>query len=81
MENKNKLKWRSLRRSMLEVDLCFERFIQNGGLDALTDDELVMYSSLLEMDDGHLLLLFQGQECLNNANLQALVSKIRASIN
>jgi len=76
---RNKLKWRSLRRSMLEVDLCFDRFIQNGGFDKLTEEELVNYSNLLEMDDSKLLLLFQGKECLSDLRLQVLINMIRAS--
>ena len=80
MENKNKLKWRSIRRSILEVDLCFEQFIQNGGFDQLSEEDLANYLNLLEMDDSQLFLLFQGKECLTDTGLQALVDKIRTSI-
>jgi antitoxin CptB len=80
MENKNKLKWRSLRRSMLEVDLCFEQFIQNGGFDKLTDADLIIYSNLLEIDDSQLLSLFQSKERLDDADLQMLVGKIKENI-
>ena len=80
MENKNKLKWRSIRRSMLEVDLCFERFVENGGFDQLVEDDLANYVNLLEMDDSQLLLLFQGKERLTDDGLQALVDQIRKSL-
>lgn len=73
-----KLKWRS-RRSMLELDLYFERFIQCGDFSRLNDDELNLYQMLLELDDGDLLLLFQGKQRLVDENAQKLVDKIISS--
>lgn len=70
-----KLKWRS-RRSMLELDLYFERFILGGSFSKLTEQELVDYQYLLTLDDGDLLLLFQGKEVLADAQMQMLVTKI-----
>ena len=70
-----KLKWRS-RRSMLELDLYFERFILGGVFSKLTEQELVDYQYLLTLDDGDLLLLFQGKEVLADAQMQMLVTKI-----
>jgi len=57
--NLERLKWRS-RRSMLEVDLYLDRFIQNQGLHRLSDDELIEYANLLEMNDWDFLALLQG---------------------
>ena len=65
---------------MLEVDLCFERFVENGGFDQLVEDDLANYVNLLEMDDSQLLLLFQGKERLTDDGLQALVDQIRKSL-
>jgi citrate synthase len=70
-----KLKWRS-RRSMLELDLYFDRFITSGNLASLTADELHAYSHLLTLDDGDLLLLFQGNAALADNNLQQVINKI-----
>lgn len=70
-----KLKWRS-RRSMLELDLYFDRFIKGGHFASLTDAELQGYQHLITFDDGDLLLLFQGKEQLEDQSLQALVDKI-----
>lgn len=70
-----KLKWRS-RRSMLELDLYFDRFINGGQFANLDDDELLRYQHLITFDDGDLLLLFQGKEQLEDQSLQALVDKI-----
>lgn len=70
-----KMKWRS-RRSILELDLYFDRFITSGGFGSLAVDELVLYQQLLSLEDGDLLLLFQGKEELSDSNLQGLVNKI-----
>jgi succinate dehydrogenase / fumarate reductase iron-sulfur subunit/antitoxin CptB len=74
--NKQKLKWRS-RRSLLELDLYFECFLQKNGLEQLTDNELWAYHELLEFEDGDLLLLFQGKERLVSHLQQTVVDKIR----
>ncbi|RTK94843.1 MAG: hypothetical protein EKK64_07810 [Neisseriaceae bacterium] len=70
-----KLKWRS-RRSMLELDLYFSRFINDGYFAKLTHEELESYQYLLTLDDGDLLLLFQGKEVLADSKLQKLVDAI-----
>lgn len=71
-----KLKWRS-RRSMLELDLYFSRFIQDGEFARLNEQELLAYQELLTLDDGDLLILFQGKNELTDTQLQAVVDKIR----
>lgn len=70
-----KLKWRS-RRSLLELDLFLNRFIQDGHFASLDVTELNHYQQLLQLDDGDLLLLLQGKQSLNHAGLQGLISKI-----
>lgn len=72
---REKLKWRS-RRSMLELDLFFERFILTGKFEQLTEDELGAYQLLLELDDGDLLLLFQGKHAHNDELMQRVIDKI-----
>ena len=74
---KQKLKWRSMRRSMLEADIYFSRFIEQGGFDGLTDTELLAYQDLIEFADGDLLLLFQGKEQADDGLLQSIVEKIK----
>ena len=70
-----KLKWRS-RRSMLELDLYFNTFIENGKLDLLSEKELDFYASLLEFDDGEILLLFQKKITTHSENIQKLIDSI-----
>ena len=67
-----KLKWRS-RRSMLELDLYFERFINTGELVKLNEAELLSYQYLLTLEDGDLLTLFQWKKELADPALQEIV--------
>jgi succinate dehydrogenase flavin-adding protein (antitoxin of CptAB toxin-antitoxin module) len=71
---------------MLELDLQFAKFIQVGGLNQLNDEELNGYNQLLEMDDGDLLLLLQGNqlrtnELCNNVTpcMQSVINQIRST--
>ena len=76
LRNIEQLKWRSIRRSMLEVDLYLSKFIEYGGIEALTLEELGKYAQLLELPDSELLLLLQG--VVDIKEYDALISKIKA---
>ncbi|MCC2645554.1 MAG: gltA, partial [Burkholderiales bacterium] len=69
---KQKMRWRS-RRSMLELDLYFDRFIRSGKFDSLSDKELEDYNELLKMEDSEIILLFQGKVRLSNKEIQVLI--------
>ena len=71
-----KLKWHS-RRSILELDICFDKFIQSGGLDSLNENELLAYQSLLECDDNDLMVLLLGNDVVDDDITQMVVDKIR----
>lgn len=73
---KQKMLWRS-RRSILELDLFFERFIQSGKFNALSENELGLYNELLQMDDEDILQLFQGKVSLIDEDMQRIVDQIR----
>lgn len=73
---KQKMRWRS-KRSLLELDLLFERFIVSGKFDKLSDQELNNYDELLEMEDSDILLLLQGSATLPDTKIQNLVDQIR----
>lgn len=72
----NKLKWRSIRRSLLEVDLIFSAFIDNQGLEKLSHNEIELYEQLIEMNDNDLLLLFNNKMKVNNELIALLINKI-----
>jgi succinate dehydrogenase flavin-adding protein (antitoxin of CptAB toxin-antitoxin module) len=71
-----KLKWRS-RRSQLELDLIFTKFINGGKLNELSNEYLLKYQELLELDDNELWLLFQQKITVNDDNLQFLINQIK----
>lgn len=61
---------------MLELDLYFTNFIENGGLDSLDDKELISYLELVELDDTVVWLLLQRKKKLMQLYLQDLIDKI-----
>lgn len=71
-----KLKWHS-KRSILELDICFDKFIQSGGLDSLNEKELLVYQALLECDDSDLMVLLLGNDVVDDELTQRVVNKIR----
>ncbi len=73
--SKERLKWRS-RRSMLELDLYFDRFIQSGEFARLSDEQLLTYQEILTLEDGDLLLLLQGKQVCDTAVRQTLINNI-----
>lgn len=72
-----KLKWHS-RRSILELDLFFDRFITNGKLDGLSANELDLYENLLEYEDSDIMALFLKQKTEQNDQMQKLINLIIA---
>lgn len=61
---------------MLELDLYFERFINNGEFAKLDKEQLHIYRQLLAKDDNEILLLFQGKSIVENVEMQVLINKI-----
>lgn len=72
----NKLKWRSIRRSLLELDLIFYTFINNQGLEQLSYNEISLYEQLININDNDLLLIFNQKIKPNNQLIELLVNKI-----
>lgn len=77
---REKLKWRSIRRSMLEVDLHLTKFIDRDGLDQLDIDELYLYEQILELPDNELLRLLQGSSMELETNYKQIFRKIEQII-
>jgi len=69
------LKWR-MRRGMLELDLILSRFMDAYG-DKLSDDELITFAQLLEIDDPTLYAWFMGYEEVQDDALKPLTILIR----
>lgn len=73
-----KLRWRS-RRSMLELDMYFDRFLKAGELENLNAGELLIYDEIINLKDENLLSLFQGRERFVDETVQEIIDKIRLS--
>ena len=73
--SREKLKWHS-RRSILELDLYFDRFIKSDRFAQLSENELLCYQHILTLEDGDLMPLLQGKATLSNPEHQAIILKI-----
>lgn len=60
---KSKLRWRS-RRSLLELDLILQKFIDSNAFNLLSLQQLIIYQQLLKWEDSLLLkVILQSQNC------------------
>ncbi|MBL8263627.1 MAG: succinate dehydrogenase assembly factor 2 [Xanthomonadaceae bacterium] len=71
-----KLRWRS-RRGMRELDQLMERYLARRWLDA-DAGERAIFDRLLACEDDRLWRWFLGYETAEDAELHALVERIRA---
>ena len=71
-----RLRWQC-RRSMLELDLLFERFVLEGHYQKLSDEQKELFAQLLEKDDPTLLEWATGKEEPEDKKIQELISLIR----
>jgi antitoxin CptB len=71
-----RLRWRS-RRGMRELDQLFERYLDQAWHDA-AEEERVVFERLLACEDDRLWRWFLGYEAPEDAQLHALVERIRA---
>jgi succinate dehydrogenase flavin-adding protein (antitoxin of CptAB toxin-antitoxin module) len=72
----SKLKWHS-RRSVLELDLFFSRFLEKQELSTLNAQELFAYQQLLEYEDNELIEIFVNNKSTNDDTINNLVKRIR----
>lgn len=71
-----KLRWRS-RRGMRELDQLMERYLARRWLEA-DDAERAVFDRLLACEDDRLWRWFLGYETAEDAELHAIVERIRA---
>ena len=73
----NRLRW-LCRRGMLENDLVLSRFLARRG-SAITEEEVAMLDSLLELPDNELWDLIAGREEAAGASVAPPVAQLRSS--
>ncbi|HEY5850716.1 MAG TPA: succinate dehydrogenase assembly factor 2 [Lysobacter sp.] len=71
-----RLRWRC-RRGMRELDQLFERYLERAWRQS-GEDERVVFLRLLETEDDKLWHWFMGHDVPTDADLAALVTRIRS---
>lgn len=73
-----RLRWRCIRRGLLEVDIALTRFLDNG-FELLDDEEQQAFVELADMEDHDLWHLISGQADIDDPRLAHLVNLLRKS--
>jgi succinate dehydrogenase flavin-adding protein (antitoxin of CptAB toxin-antitoxin module) len=80
MERKDyeRLRWRSIRRALLELDITLTRFLDNG-FEQLNEDEKQAFVALADMEDYDLWDLITGKADIDDPRLMSIVAMLRKS--
>ena len=71
-----KLRWRCVRRGLLENDIALTRFLEER-FSSLTDKEQRLFAELADMEDHDLWHLISGQEECQEARFAPIVAMLR----
>jgi succinate dehydrogenase flavin-adding protein (antitoxin of CptAB toxin-antitoxin module) len=74
-----RLRWRCIRRALLELDITLTRFLDGGDFEKLTDDQQQAFVELADMEDYDLWDLLTGKAEIDDPRLAQVVSLIRKS--
>ena len=77
-ENYERLRWRCIRRGLLEVDIALTGFLDQK-FELLSDDEQQAFAELANMEDHDLWHLISGQAEIDDPRLANVVTMIRKS--
>jgi succinate dehydrogenase flavin-adding protein (antitoxin of CptAB toxin-antitoxin module) len=77
-EHYERLRWRCIRRGLLEVDIALTRFLDQK-FERLNDDEQQAFAELANMEDHDLWHLISGQAEIDDPRLANVVTLIRKS--
>ncbi|HJW27149.1 MAG TPA: succinate dehydrogenase assembly factor 2 [Rhodocyclaceae bacterium] len=77
-EDYERLRWRCIRRALLELDICLTRFLDQQ-FDKLSDDEQQAFVELADMEDHDLWHMISGQAECENPRLAPIVALLRKS--
>ncbi len=81
MERKDyeRLRWRCIRRGLLEVDIALTRFLDGGQFAMLDEAGQQAFVELADMEDHDLWHLISGQAECDDPRLQPIVAMLRKS--
>ena len=74
-----RLRWRCVRRALLELDITLTRFLDDGSFDRLSEDEKQAFVELADMEDYDLWDLLTGKAEIDDPRLAPLVALLRKS--
>ena len=77
-EDYERLRWRCIRRALLELDICLTRFLDQQ-FDKLSDEEQQAFVELADMEDHDLWHLISGQAECEDPRLAPIVALLRKS--
>lgn len=72
----NKIKWRSTRRALLEVDLYLENFLTNYPLENMDNCLLNCYEQFIELNDYTIIDILHKKKIVEDNDLNLLISLI-----
>ena len=80
MERKDyeRLRWRCIRRALLELDVTLTRFLDDG-FDKLNEEEQQAFVVLADMEDYDLWDLLTGKAEIDDSRINHLVALLRKS--
>ena len=80
MERKDyeRLRWRCIRRALLELDITLTRFLDDG-FDRLNEDQQQAFVELADMEDYDLWDLLNGKAEIDDPRLATIVAMLRKS--
>ena len=73
-----RLRWRCIRRALLELDITLTRFLDNG-FEQLNDEEQQAFVELADMEDYDLWDLLTGKAEIDDPLLTHIVTLLRKS--
>ncbi|UCV18116.1 FAD assembly factor SdhE [Ferribacterium limneticum] len=74
-----RLRWRCIRRALLELDITLTRFLDSGEFEKLNDDQQQAFVVLADMEDYDLWDLLTGKAEIDDPRLAHMVTLIRKS--
>ena len=77
-EDYERLRWRCIRRGLLEVDIALTRFL-DGQFRELSEEQQQAFVELADMEDHDLWYLISGQAECSDPRLAPIVAMLRKS--
>jgi len=77
--NYERLRWRCIRRALLELDITLTRFLDGGAFEKLDDEQQQAFVVLADMEDYDLWDLLTGKAEIDDPRLAQMVALIRKS--